>query len=309
MHYSPLRYPGGKNKLANFIANLCVENNIRGHYIEPYSGGASVALYLLLERYVDFITINDKDRSLYAFWYSVLNHTEELCKRIEETPITMEVWYEQKNIQANKETVDLFDLGFSTFFLNRTNRSGIISAGVIGGIEQKGNYLMDCRFNKSDLIARIKLIGNKRQNIRLLQEDAISLIDIVEEETKTRRNKNTLFYFDPPYFDKGSTLYMNHYFEDDHKIVSNKIKNIKNIHWVVSYDNVPMIQELYKGCRKKEFSFTHTAFESRVGQEIMFFSNSLILPGIEEWNPLNFKREKNNKVIKYKTPKEKLIAM
>lgn len=303
MHYSPLRYPGGKNKLAAFIANLCLENNIKGHYVEPYSGGASVALFLLLEGYVDCITINDKDRSLYAFWYAVLYHTDELCTMILETPITMEVWHQQKLIQTNKETVSLLELGFSTFFLNRTNRSGIISAGVIGGVEQNGNYLMDCRFNKIDLTKRIQLIGNQRENIRLLQEDAIDLINLVEEETRTRRNRNTLFYFDPPYYDKGSTLYMNHYLHSDHLAVSERVKAIKNIHWVVSYDNVEEIRTLYEGCRRNEFTFTHTAYESRVGKEIMFFSNSLVLPEITDWNPLYFKKTNRTRFLKYALPK------
>lgn len=299
MHYSPLRYPGGKNKLAAFIANLCLENNIKGHYIEPYSGGASVALYLLLEGYVDVITINDKDRSLYAFWFSVLNHTEELCSMILECPITMEVWYKQKQIQVNKENASLLELGFSTFFLNRTNRSGIISAGVIGGIEQNGNYLMNCRFNKSELINRIKLIGSRKADIRLMQEDAIDLIDIVEAETRTRRNKNTLFYFDPPYYDKGSTLYMNHYLHNDHQAVSERIQEIKNIHWIVSYDNIERIRFLYKNCKKKEFTFKHTVYESREGKEIMFFSPLLSLSNLENLNPLNFKKGKEKQQIVY----------
>lgn len=303
MHYSPLRYPGGKNKLAAFIANLCLENNIKGHYVEPYSGGASVALFLLLEGYVDCITINDKDRSLYAFWYAVLNHTEEFCTMIVDTPITMEVWHKQKQVQVNKENATLLELGFSTFFLNRTNRSGIISAGVIGGIEQNGNYLMDCRFNKSDLIKRIQLIGSRKKDIRLLQEDAIDLINLVEEETRTRRNKNTLFYFDPPYYDKGSTLYMNHYLHSDHEAVSDSVKAIRNIHWIVSYDNAEEIRALYEGCRKNEFTFTHTAYESRVGKEIMFFSNSLTLPNIEDWNPIYFKKTKRKRVLEYLVPR------
>jgi len=150
MFYSPLRYPGGKNKLSAFIAKICIDNNINGHYVEPYSGGASVALFLLMEGFVEKITINDKDRSIYAFWYSVLNKTNKLCERIENAELNIEEWRKQKEVQANKKKADLLDLGFSTFYLNRTNRSGIINAGVIGGIQQNGNYLMDCRFNKED---------------------------------------------------------------------------------------------------------------------------------------------------------------
>ena len=297
-HYSPLRYPGGKNKLSAFIAKICIDNNINGHYIEPYSGGASVALFLLLEGFVDKITINDKDRSIYAFWYSVLNKTNELCQMISNAELTIEEWKKQKDIQNNKKTVDLLTLGFSTFYLNRTNRSGIINAGIMGGIEQTGNYLMDCRFNKPELIERIRKIAKKKKYIRLYKKDAIKLIDKIQQEAK---NENIVFYFDPPYYLKACTLYMNHYEDKNHKKVSEKIKSIENVKWIVSYDNVPEIQKLYADFPKKEFSFKHTAYEIREGKEIMFFSQNIECPKIDDWNPLRFKlkRKKNTVNIEY----------
>ncbi|MFA5574394.1 MAG: DNA adenine methylase [Brumimicrobium sp.] len=296
MNYSPLRYPGGKNKLSSFIAKICIDNKINGHYVEPYSGGAAVALFLLLEGFVEKITINDKDRSIYAFWHSVLNNTNKLCDLIENAELNIPEWRKQKEIQANKEKADLLSLGFSTFYLNRTNRSGIINAGVMGGIEQNGNYLMDCRFNRIELIQRIRNISKHKKNIRLYRKDAIKLIDKIQEEAK---NDNIIFYFDPPYYLKASTLYMNHYEDDSHKMVSDKIKAIKNIKWIVSYDNVPEIQKLYSDYPKKEFSFKHTAYESREGKEIMFFSDNLVQPDIKDYNPIKFKKVKKIKSIAY----------
>jgi DNA adenine methylase len=292
MYYSPLRYPGGKNKLSAFIAKICIDNKVNGHYVEPYSGGASVALFLLLEGFVDRITINDRDRSIYAFWHSVLNKTNKLCEMIENAELTIEEWKKQREIQNHKKSVDLLTLGFSTFYLNRTNRSGIINAGLIGGLDQSGDYLMDCRFNKSDLIDRIKKIATKKKSIRLYKKDAIKLIDKIQNESQ---NNNVVFYFDPPYYLKASTLYMNHYDDKSHKKVSDKIRSIKNIKWIVSYDNVPEIQKLYANCQKKEFSFKHTAYEIREGQEIMFFSQNIEQPQIEDWNPLRFKLIKEKK--------------
>ncbi|MFY7936221.1 MAG: DNA adenine methylase [Flavobacterium sp.] len=296
MFYSPLRYPGGKNKLSAFIAKICLDNNISGHYVEPYSGGASVALFLLIEGFVEKITINDRDRSIYAFWYSVLNKTNELCSLIENTELTISEWKKQKGIQINKKSVDLLTLGFSTFYLNRTNHSGIINGGVMGGIDQNGNYLMDCRFNKTELIHRIKLIAKHKKNIRLYRKDAIKLIDKIQLEAE---NENVVFYFDPPYYLKASTLYMNHYEDKNHKKVSEKIKAIQDIKWIVSYDNVPEIQKLYLDCDKKEFSFKHTAYESRIGKEIIFFSKNLKQPNIEDYNPINFKKDKTCSKILY----------
>jgi DNA adenine methylase len=299
MHYSPLRYPGGKNKLSAFIANICIENGINGHYVEPYSGGASVALFLLLEGFIKKITINDKDRSIYAFWHSVLNKTDELCNKIRETEITINEWKKQRGIQNRKATADLLELGFSTFFLNRTNRSGIINAGIIGGIKQTGQYRIDCRFNKEELINRIKKIAFRKEDIRLYGNDALDLIDKIQQEAQ---DDNIIFYFDPPYFYKASSLYMNHYKDDNHKTVSEKIKNITNIRWIISYDNVPEIKELYIDYEAKEYMFKHTAHSSRIGKEILFFSPTLKKIEIKDWNPLNFKvrRRKTGIVVKYK---------
>ena len=285
MFYSPLRYPGGKNKLSAFIAKICIDNDINGHYIEPYSGGASVALYLLFEGLVKKITINDKDRSIYAFWHSVLNNTNQFCERIKNSEVTIDEWRKQKAIQTNKQKANLLDLGFSTFFLNRTNRSGIINGGPIGGIDQKGNYAIDCRFNKIDLIDRIRVIASRKKDIRLYKKDAVRLIKMIQKESN---NSNVIFYFDPPYYLKASSLYLNHYKSDDHKAVSDNIKEIKEIKWIVSYDNVPEIINLYSECQMKEFTFKHTAYKVRTGKEVLFFSDSIKQPNIKNYDPLKF---------------------
>ena len=147
---SPLRYPGGKSKLEKFVASVCDLNNITDHYIEPYAGGASIALHLLFNGHVKRVTINDLNLSLYAFWNSVLNHAEKFCTLIENTEIDIKNWKQLKGIQKNK-TANLFELGFSTFFLNRTNHSGILDGGIIGGVNQNGKYKIGCRFNKKKI--------------------------------------------------------------------------------------------------------------------------------------------------------------
>lgn len=274
--HSPLRYPGGKNKLAKFIALICEKNNINGHYVEPYAGSASVALHLLINNYVKEITINDLDRGVFAFWYSVLNDTEKFCRKIRTTEITIENWKKFKKIRSNSK-IDLFELGFATFFLNRTNHSGIINGGVIGGLKQKGEYKMDCRFNKEKLIKRIQLIAAQKKHIHLYNLDALKLIKKIERESK---GNSMIFYFDPPYYLKGESLYLNHYDKSDHEEVSRAIKGIKNSRWLVSYDAAPEIKNLYKGYRKIEYQLLHTAHVSKIGEEVLFFSQNLIVPGV-----------------------------
>lgn len=275
-YFSPLRYPGGKGKVAEFFQQVVIKNDLLdGFYVEPYVGGGSVALTLLYRELVKKIIINDKDRSIYAFWYSVLNQTEELCRLIEETPITMDVWKEQKAIQNRtiKGNVDLLTLGFSTFFLNRTNRSGIINAGVIGGNDQTGNYKIDARYNKTQLIERIKKIAEYTERIELYNEDAVEL-------TKTLINKlpsKSIFYFDPPYYIKGQGLYMNYYTDKDHEEIAKTIACINSQKWIITYDNVDFIVNLYEQYRKQEFELLYSANNSSKskGKEIMFFSDNI----------------------------------
>ena len=279
MFYSPLRYPGGKNKLAKFIENICIQNNINGHYVEPYAGGASVALYLLMEGRVSEISINDYDKSIYCLWDSVVNNTDELCDLISNTEVNMHNWKKAKHIQLHKKSAKNIELGFSTFFLNRTNISGIINAGVIGGKNQLGKYKIDCRYNKKDLINRIQNIAKFKSKIHLYNLDAINLIKEIEKGSKRR---NAIFYFDPPYYLKGKSLYLNHYQPNDHQKVGQAIKKISNSRWIVSYDNVPEIKKIYKGCNNIEYSFFHTAHRAKIGKEILFFSNDLKIPNVKD---------------------------
>jgi len=275
--YSPLRYPGGKNRLSKFIGKICKENNIKGHYVEPYAGGAAVALFLLFEGYVTKITINDNDKSIYAFWYSVLNNTDRLCKLIKNTEINVDTWYKYKKIQLKKEDTSLIDLGFSTLFLNRTNHSGIINGGVIGGLKQNGNNKMNCRFDKEELIKKIKLIAKHKNNIEIYKLDALKLIKKIQKESQ---KTSTIFYFDPPYYLKGESLYMNFYEHDDHVRVSEEIKKIKNQLWIVSYDNNKQIKKMYKGFKKIEYQLFHSAHHAKKSSEVIFFSKNLIVPKV-----------------------------
>lgn len=272
---SPLRYPGGKAKVSNFVQCLIKENALlNGNYVEPYVGGGSVALSLLFNDYVRDIYINDKDRAIYAFWYSVLHKSDNLCKLITDTPINVDTWFKLKDYQSDKENIDLLNLGFSTFFLNRTNRSGILNAGIIGGYEQTGNYKIDARFNKDDLIRRIQRIATYADRIHLTNEDAVVLLQQLDKELPN----NTLFYLDPPYYVKGKGLYMNYYNDQDHINIANAINKVAHHKWIISYDNVPFITKLYSKYRRQTFELNYSASNSGKGEEVMIFCNNINIP-------------------------------
>ena len=274
---SPLRYPGGKLKVVDYIKRLMEENNLcGGTYIEPYAGGANVALSLLLSKYAKRIKINDIDRSIYAFWYCVLNETENLCKMIQDTDVTMETWEQQHEVQKNKKDADLLELGFSTFFLNRTNRSGILNGGVIGGKAQMGKYKIDARYNKKDLIERIEIIAAHRNSINLTSMDAVTLI----KRYKRTPAPKTLCYLDPPYYVKGKDLYLNYYNDNDHRKIAETIMKYKG-KWIISYDAVDFIKKLYKVYKQTEYFLSYSACNPSKGRELMVFSDGLILPKME----------------------------
>lgn len=276
-YYSPLRYPGGKKKFYKNMLSILNKNKIKNiTYVEPFAGGAGLAFALLFNNNVDKIILNDYDRSIFAFWYSILNRTDDFCNKIINTDISIPEWYVQKEIQVNKNTADLFELGFSTFFLNRTNRSGIIKAGPIGGYNQTGNYRIDCRFNKKDLIALIRDIASKKNNIELTNLDALDFINFL----KNKQSKDHLIFFDPPYYNKGKELYVNFYDHDDHITLSKSIvENLNDFRWILTYDNCDEIKEIYKSLKNKSYKLTYTAGTARKATELLYY-NKLIIPKI-----------------------------
>lgn len=276
--YSPLRYPGGKNKTYFYVRHLVAENDINT-YIEPFAGGAAVALRLLINNDVDRIIINDFDPGIYALWNVILNDTDSLIKLIKETPITMKQWYIQKEIQEKKEDVDQLTLAFSTLFLNRTNRSGIIKAGVIGGKNQDGAYKMDCRFNKENIISRIKKISTFGDRIKVCNYDAIEFI-----EKEIRQTRKSLTFFDPPYYDKGPDLYTNFYNHSDHVELAKTIKSkMRNRYWILTYDIANEIEKLYKNYDIERYYLNYSIATPSKGQEFMFFSKKTQKGDIEEY--------------------------
>jgi len=275
---TPLRYPGGKGRLTQFVADLIEVNGMTGcHYVEPYAGGAGIAITLLYLEYASHIHLNDLNRSVHAFWYSVLNEPDEMCRLVRETVPTMDEWRRQKAVQADGDASPLA-LGFSTFFLNRTNRSGIIKGGVIGGKEQAGDWKLDARLNAKDLARRIEKIASYSSRISLYNLDATDLIKKVLPELP----QSTLIYLDPPYYVKGKGLYENHYKHDDHAEIAGLVREFIEQSWIVSYDNVTPIRELYHGLRQTTFGIKYSAGPRTEGSEVMVFCDALKIPAVIE---------------------------
>jgi DNA adenine methylase len=267
IYNSPLRYPGGKTKLVAYVLEtLEINDLVGGTYVEPFAGGAGIAWYLLLNEKVKHVCINDLNASIYAFWYCVLNNTQELSQLIIDTPVTIDEWNKQKLIQDSSDAT-LLERGFSTFFLNRTNRSGIIKGGVMGGKNQDGKYKLDCRYNKEKLIKKIKSIAKFRDRITLTKKDAKVFLT---EDIKSIEKK-CLINIDPPYYVKGKGLYQNFFEHNDHYELSNVIRSLDRP-WIVTYDNAPEINDLYVEFSPISFDLRYTAQTKRDGSEVIVHS-------------------------------------
>ena len=278
VHFTPLRYPGGKGKLAAFVKRIIEENGLSdGEYVEPFAGGAAIALELLFHEYVSRIRINDISRPIYAFWRSVLEDTERLCRLVHDVPLTVDAWDKQKHIFKSQDQHDDLEVGFATFFLNRTNRSGILNGGIIGGRDQSGPWKIDARYNAAELVHRVQSIATLKNRIALTGEDAQRFV----RDGAAAWSDQSLIYLDPPYYVKGRQLYYDYYCHADHVELAGEVRSsLVKQKWIVSYDNVPEIRAIYDGCRYVTYSIGYSARETRQGSEIMFFCDGLNVPAI-----------------------------
>ena len=248
-----------------------------GKYIEPFAGGAGLALALLSLDTASDAIINDADYHIYCFWFSVFNDNERFIEKIQNVKISVEEWQNQRAIYSAPKAYSNFDIGFSTFFLNRCNRSGILAgAGPIGGYHQQGKWRLDARFNKDDLIARIKDIGKLKDKIYITNMDAVVFLD--KYLSKESDHNNVLVYIDPPYVSAGDRLYLNLYSTQDHKNLAYYLLNQVTLKWIMTYDDNILIRELYSTCQKYLFYIGYSLQSKLKGKELLIAPRWLILP-------------------------------
>ncbi|MDR2854648.1 MAG: DNA adenine methylase [Methanomicrobiales archaeon] len=272
---SPLRYPGGKTKLYDYVKKLLEFNGLstKTTYVEPFAGGAGLAIKLLLSGDVERIIINDLDPAVYSFWKSILEYTDAFCEKIENIDITPDEWNRQRKIYSEGNTDDILALGFATFFLNRTNVSGIIRGGLIGGVNQTGSHKMDARFHKRNLTKKICSIAKYKENIVVYNMDARDLLQGLENE----KPGNIFINLDPPYIKKGKCLYSDFLEEQGHEILAKSVSQCRH-KWIVTYDVCSLAERLYSQYRYGYLDLTYSIQKIKAGREYIFFSDNLSIP-------------------------------
>lgn len=271
---SPLRYPGGKSALTDFLTKTISNNRLTGGtYVEPFCGGAGAAINLLLSGHVSRIILNDIDPVIYAFWHSILYSTDKFINLVDKTPVTIDEWHNQKSILENSQN-NLVNLGFAAFFLNRCNRSGILRANPIGGLHQTGKWKINARFNKNALIKRINAIVDKKEQIQIKNKDVLSFL----REDVFPLQEAVFVYLDPPYFKQGPGLYLNALSPDGHKKLAAILEKEKVHVWLTTYDNVAAIKEMYPHSSITNFSLNYSAHLHKKGEELLITPPHTKLP-------------------------------
>ena len=276
-YLSPLRYPGGKARVAPYLARLIRRQGARPSiYAEPFAGGAGAALRLLADEVVRTIRLNDLSPGIAAFWRSVFLETEELATRIERAKVDIRHWHSAREVFHSPEGQTDVDLGFATFYLNRCNRSGILDARPIGGLDQGGKWKIDARFNRADLAARVRFLGQYRRRVQVTQLDARVFVRELEP-----LGMDVFFYVDPPYLAQGDDLYLDSLSYDDHKELAAQLK-ASSLLWLLTYDvSEAVTKELYPGLRTAQFNIAHTAQRQHLGAELAVFAPALDVGSIQ----------------------------
>lgn len=273
---SPLRYPGGKGALYSRLRKVIRDNDLAGcTYVEPFAGGAGAGLNLLVTGQVSKVVINDLDPAISAFWTSLVTDPDAMIARIKKVPLTVKEWRRQKDIYSAGDA-DTTSRGFATFYLNRTNRSGVLNGGPIGGLDQTGNYLIDARFNRESLAERVRTLGLFRDRITVTSLDGRAVA------RKHASRANTFVYVDPPYFEKAGSLYMNYFRADDHAALAKDLNAKAGGHWLLTYDAVPQVDDLYGSRRIRRFGLNYSAHRVTKAIEVAVLSDPLLDIG-EGW--------------------------
>lgn len=277
--YTPLRFPGGKSKIYPFVVSLIDDNDLHGcTYGEAFCGGAGLAMKLLLRHDVSKIVLNDYDPAVYSIWDAVVHHPDELCEFIETVPLTIDEWYRCREVYRNG-TQSSLELGKAAFYLNRTNRSGILSGGVIGGKNQTGKYKIDARFTRTTLCKKVRAISSRSNDIKLYNLDVFDFMRDIAPAMGLR----SLLYLDPPYVQKGPGLYENSFNDGDHRQLAKSIKSYGS-KWMVTYDKDDLIDQLYTPSDEwnitiDEISVGYSAASERnTATERLVLSPGLIMP-------------------------------
>lgn len=204
-----------------------------------------------------------------------------LAARVEATVPTLSAFEQAREIVAaalaGETTINVEDLGYAAFLVNRCSRSGMVlgNVGPIGGKTQAGAHTVASRFNGDRLAERIRAVAAFGDRFRVYQGDGISYVESLADSGI----EDEVFVFaDPPYIGVGNRLYAHGMGRDQHQRLAAAPRSCPSA-WVLTYDAHPDVLDLYPDSTVVEFEIPHTANRQQVGTEYLLYPTHLVTPG------------------------------
>jgi DNA adenine methylase len=242
------RYPGGKKKLSSIIVDNLkqLNQNKKMQYREPFMGGGGICFKFLDQ--AESIWINDKDIGISCLWTSVINYPDELQELVMNLVPSTKYFYLFKDMLLSKEDMPLdkdsiVNYGFMKLAIHQMSYSGLgtKSGGPLGGVSQESKYKIDCRWSPAYICQKI-VKNNEILKLKKIHSGKCTNVDF--EDCIRDESELALIYLDPPYYIKGNDLYQHGFTYDNHKRLSESLKN-SNHEWLLSYDACEEIKTLY----------------------------------------------------------------
>jgi len=237
------RYPGGKAKLQQKIIPK-LGNIANLEYREPFFGGGSIGIAVLDQRPAS-VWINDFDDGIAALWQSVIYYPALLKEQIRQLKPSVAAFDQIKSELSSKvpscDSADqIANFGLKKLAIHQLSYSGLgtKAGGPLGGKHQRSKYKIDSRWSPNYMCAQIDLIHAKFAGLEVCctSVDFMALI----EDTSRR----AIVFLDPPYWEKGSSLYQHAFSDADHQRLADALR-VTEHHWVLTYDDCPQIRALY----------------------------------------------------------------
>src|ERR1700712_2090169 len=225
------RYPGGKHKFrAAILPLLQDEKFLTCQYREPFVGAGGIGLQMMVAGHRT-AWINDRDVGIWALWYSVKHHSNELVARIMAyTPSIEDFLPFKKYLLADPKPQskdEIIQTAFRKLVIHQTSFSGlgVMSGGPLGGRHQQ-KCLVNSRWSPRSICRKIRDINAMLGEVDVSNTDFSALI--------TDQSKRALLYLDPPYYMQGPKLYQHGFEHADHVRLRDLLRATP-YHWILSY--------------------------------------------------------------------------
>ena len=239
-----IKYPGGKSRMVKPILERLPESNT---FVDAFVGGGSVSIAYAKKYPNSIIYMNDLDKFTYSMWKVVVSGSdkdvENLSVFISQVP-TIELFKKNRELMSSEDTVIRAYLGI---FFHKCTFSGMFDGNPIGGFKQESKWKVGCHYNSENIIRKMLAVR------KLLRGRTI----VTNNDFRDLKIDADLYYFDPPYVVVGEKLYSVGFDEKDHIDLSNIIKQIGG-GWVLSYNDHPLVRDIYSDCKIESLDHTMT---------------------------------------------------